>query len=58
MSKKCEITSCSECPHMDNEYYDYRGECGLLTTIDGKYRDLSLEISIYSEIHPECPLED
>lgn len=58
MSKKVEIKCCDTCPHMDYVYYSYNGECSLLTTKDGKYRDLTEEINIFGEIHPECPLPD
>lgn len=53
MSKKCEITNCNECPHMDNIYYTYERECMLLNKV------LSNEIcDIYTEIYEGCPLED
>lgn len=51
--KKCKIENCNQCPHMDNVYYDYTRECGLLNKI------LSNDIcDIYTEIYKDCPLED
>ena len=53
MSKKCEITRCMDCPHMDNQYYDYMRTCALLKKIlDEEMCD------IYTEIYEECPLKD
>lgn len=51
--KKARITCCADCPHLDNSYYDYLGECYLLNN-----KKISKEISVNVDIHPECPLED
>ena len=53
MSKTVEIKRCNDCPHMDNIYYEYLGECSLLDD-----RAICNEIDIYNEIHSECPLKD
>ena len=55
--KKVKIECCNDCPHMDNEYYTYNGECDFLSN-NGKFRDLSNEINLYQDIHHECPLEN
>lgn len=57
-SKIVKITCCEECPHMDNEYWGYNGECELLKDENGYSRCLRNEIEISKEIHPECPLVD
>lgn len=49
MSKKLIIDCCADCPHFDNEYYDYRATCEKLNKVNNEYSFKVLE---------DCPLED
>ncbi len=53
MSKKCKVTECNSCPHMDNIYYDYARTC---TMLDKEIK--SEDCDIYEDIYSGCPLKD
>jgi len=54
------IERCDDCPHFDNEYYDYVETCQLL---DRKIKSITNYSSDHPipDVHPipkDCPLED
>ena len=49
MKKIVIIECCDDCPHFDNEYYDWDTMCEMLLKTNNEYQNTILK---------DCPLED
>jgi len=55
MTRIVVINTCDECPHFDNEYYDYEHTCRLL---DRQHKTSEQNPNYTYIIHDDCPLDD